>query len=314
MGFVLRSIVTAVVFVAVGLFAPALLEPAPSPSALLGSGPSPSALSGGAPSVSLPSPWAFLSLAPPASAQAPFLPSAWIQQGRRLQGDNIVFCVDARDPLAEFHEAVGEFIASSLLLIADFYRFDREMDGLVTGDELYLRLKNDCNVFLGYETAPHSDWYPSWMHMTRSYYKGNYVLAALPPTASLQRLDGKRIGSVLGSPGDLQFLRMTQKTPRAQRWIRIPYSTEHLLLQQLLDGAVDAAFIWEPALLPVEADIRIMNVRAIPKVEWAVGAVVLAEDAFLRNMLDQAIAQLLRDGDVQYLMEQLGVPGRPASL
>lgn len=247
-----------------------------------------------------------------ASAQEPFLPSAWIQQGRQLRGDDITFCVDARDPLAEFHVATGDLIASALLLNPDFYYFDREIDGLVSEDELYLRLKNDCNVFLGYEMPPNSEWYPPWMHMTRPYYEADYVLAGLPPAASLQRLEGRRVGSVIGSPGDLQFLRMTQKTPEAQRWVRIPYSTDRLLLEQLLAGAVDAAFIWEPALLTVDADFRIMNVRGISKVPWQIGAVVLATETYLRNMLDQAIAELLQYGDVQHLVEMMGVPGRQA--
>lgn len=157
-----------------------------------------------------------VSAATPGSARTPFLPSTFIQQGRQLRGDTIRFCVDAPDPLLEFHTAVGEFIASSLLLNPDFYYFDREIPGLVDGDELYMRLMNDCEAFLGYEMAPHSDWYPGWMHTTRGYYRGEFVLAARQPTARLQRLDGKRIGTVLGSIGGASSRKYRLRTSRSR--------------------------------------------------------------------------------------------------
>ena len=78
--------------------------------------------------------------------------------------------------------------------------------------------------------------------------------------------------------------------------------------------AFDLALIWAPALWALQAadqtfaKLRVIAPNPLPASTADVGAAMLANEAFLRSSLDQAIASLSADGTIQAILNSNKFP------
>jgi len=261
-----------------------------------------------------------LSTATGALAQAGGLPEQLQHNTRRLQGDQITFCIDEQSVGAPFDHRVGEAIASALLLKAKFTRapsgFGFDAQGYL--DELQIVMANECDVLLGVSLQPNFP-YPEWATPTRAYAQVPFVLAVTDPgyTRLSDIPKDKTIGTALGSIGEYAFITYNQQLPEDQRWRRLPYADAKLMVQRLKDGSLGGIILWGPSLSravggnPADAGLRIIDTSPVPQSFVLVGGLVSSRDAFLRSQIDQAIGSLIDDGTMQSLLDEFGYQGKP---
>ncbi|AKR56749.1 hypothetical protein GCM10011321_43390 [Youhaiella tibetensis] len=255
-----------------------------------------------------------------ALAQGGGLPQELQHNTRRMQGDQITFCLDEQSVGAPFDHRVGEAIASALLLKAKFTRapsgFGLDAQGYL--DELQIVMANECDVLLGISLQPNFP-YPEWASPTRAYAQVPFVLAVTDPSYnSLADIPKTRkLGTALGSIGEYAFITYNQQLPEADRWKRLPYADAKLMVKRLKDGTLGGIILWGPSLSravggdPAKAGLRVIDTSPVAQSFVLVGALVSSRDTFLRSQIDDAIASLISDGSMQAMLDEFGYQGKP---
>jgi polar amino acid transport system substrate-binding protein len=255
----------------------------------------------------------------------PRVPPEFLEQVRRLAGDTIRICISREGVLADFERDLAMAIGDTLLLEAQVvevpsFRAPPILDYRFAANrtELFTILHNACEAMLGYLMA--GDQFGDWATVTRPYLTMGFTFATtLPNVQGLGDLPaGSRIGTRMVSGGDLRFTDFNISRPEAQRWRRIPYPNNQLIIDRLLEGELDAILIWEAGLMaafdgdPEAAGIR--RIRPDPFVPPAqlFGAVLLSRDTFLRAALDEAFKALVESGFVDVLLAKHNLPGSGA--
>lgn len=251
------------------------------------------------------------------------IPSYFLEEGRRLAGDRITFCINEEGLLADFDRAVAHELAQVLLLedtLVDIeaVRRTNELDYRLplNQQELFIILTNECSAFMGFLLS--TSGYADWLTITRPYLRTRFVLAVLEgaDVGNLGNLPaGARVGTRMLSSADLNFTAFNGSLPPDRRWRRIPYPNNRLLLERLLDGSLDGILIWEPALhVGFGNDLEAAGVKVVPTTPFQgpvidFGVVLKQRDIFLRQALDEAIAVLIEDGIATGLITELGIQG-----
>lgn len=251
------------------------------------------------------------SLATLASAQ-PMVQSDFYEGAARVRGNRIIFCVWPSSPMVELDRAVGEQIASLQLLEAEFYDVSLVSTGTqeLFEQELFVHLMDNCDAAMGTSHA----WrpLPEWLTISEAYYDVTYVLASSQPDirSPLDLPQDARIGSLMLSQADMT-LAMALGTSNRPDLRRIPYDTPGNILRAIAGGQLDAGIIPNhalPLLSDQYADSGIeVAPLAFPVLEpEPVGIVLLSRDAYLRELLDEAISALRADGTIAELAANLG--------
>src|SRR5690606_17949459 len=113
---------------------------------------------------------------------------------------------------------------------------------------------------------------------------------------------GRKIGAAMGSAAHILLVSYLTSLPADRRWPTYPYGTNDMALAALMDGTVDVALVWAPSLWakqrsdPAYADVHVMDSSPLPPTNLGVGAIVLADQKFLRDAIDEAIVALSADG------------------
>ncbi len=165
-----------------------------------------------------------------------------------------------------------------------------------------------------------SDAYPQWLAITRPYYRTSYVLATTDAGwKSLADMPkSKAIGATIGTSADLRLIQYLQALPAEQRWSRFPMGSDELALKALLRGTVSVALVWGPSFWalqksdPALAGLRLISLKPLPESAVGVGAVLLANETFLRSSVDDAIASLVADGSIGAILDRNKFPATPA--
>jgi polar amino acid transport system substrate-binding protein len=259
-----------------------------------------------------------LLLVGPAAAQeaefneVPFADRQW-EIGRRFDESQLRYCVDQRDPEWEVAAAIADAIASALLLEPVRYMVE---SGIVQEDitMVYGRMLEHCDVHMGFKLIPEG--YGTWISLTRPYYQAQYDFVTADP--ALTRLGdlpgGGTIGATLGTSGHILLASYLTSMPADQRWRIFPFGDNELALQSLISGTVDVALVWTPNLWALQrqdegaADLRVIEPSPLTPVALGVGAIVLADQAFLRNSIDEAIAALSADGTIADILASFDFP------
>ena len=242
----------------------------------------------------------------------PFADGQW-EIGRRLDESQLRYCVDKRDPAWEVAAAIADAIASGLLL--EPQRHVVESDIVVEDiTKVYARMLKHCDVHMGFKLIPEG--YGSWISVTRAYYDTQYVFVTADP--DLQRLadlpPGRAIGATVGTSAHIRLVSYLSALPAERRWPAYPYGTNDLALESLLDGVVDVALVWAPNLWakqrqdPAYANLHVIDSTPLPPTTLGVGAIVLSDQKFLRNAIDEAIVALSADGTFANLLESYEFP------
>jgi polar amino acid transport system substrate-binding protein len=251
-----------------------------------------------------------------AAAQTPFVPDDW-KFGKRQDPSALYYCIDARDPDFPIARKIGLAIAGALLLRPKEHVIG---ENLVSEDldNLYRVFLETCDLYLGFKLIP--DAYPQWLAVTRPYYRVPYVLAVTNPDwkslADMPR--SQAIAATIGTSADLRLVQYLQALAPSQRWSRFPMANDEFGLRAVLRGTAGAALVWAPALWALQtsdkdiAKLRTIAPNPLPVTTADVGAVLLANETFLRTNVDQAIASLTADGTIQAILNGSKFPATPA--
>jgi polar amino acid transport system substrate-binding protein len=95
-------------------------------------------------------------------------------------------------------------------------------------------------------------------------------------------------------------------------------STDEAALRAVLRGTSGAALVWAPSLWALQANdpelgkLKTIAPAPLPVSTVDIGAALLANEAFLRSSVDQAIASLVADGTIQSILSNHKFPATPA--
>ncbi len=242
----------------------------------------------------------------------PYAPGQWTY-GRRLNESQLRYCVDRRDPDWEVAAAIADAIAAGLLLEPQRYVVE---SSVVAEDitKVYGVMLEHCDVHMGFKLIPEG--YASWVTLTRSYYEAEYVFVTADPEiqALADVAPARPIGATMGTSAHLRLVSYLTALPSEERWPTYPMGTNDLALESLLDGTVDVALVWAPVLWarqrdePAYADLHVIDPDPLPPTSLGVGALMLANETFLRTAVDEAIAALSDDGTIADILEQNRFP------
>jgi polar amino acid transport system substrate-binding protein len=249
------------------------------------------------------------------SSQTPFVPDEW-KYGRRQDGSTLQYCLDIRDPDLPIARKIGQAIAQALLLEPKPHELGKDSVGEDI-DNLYRVFLETCDLYLGFKLIP--DAYPSWLAVTRPYYRTSYVMvtatAGWNSLADMPRTQA--IGATIGTSADLRLIQYLQAVGDADRWSRFPMGSDELALRALTRNTVGAALVWGPAFWslrqsePAFAGLRVISSKPLADSAVDVGATLLAKETFLRHNIDQAIASLTADGTIKSILDGEKFPAAP---
>jgi polar amino acid transport system substrate-binding protein len=242
----------------------------------------------------------------------------------RTRGNQIALCVNSAAMMASFDKAVGEQIASRLLLTPNVIEIKtwhptEPLDYRLplSFEEIYIEFAERCDGFMGFTLA---QGYPSWLIITRPYLTTRVVFAATSPEfRKLADIPVNRpIGTRMLGVVDNQLIIYLQSLPEKSRWQRLPYFNNKILLDRLLDRTVAGAFVWEPALYrATDGDPESKGIHVIPPPfklsETELGIGLRSNDAYLAATLGQAIDSLRADGTIDRLLVEHNLAPKPAS-
>ena len=247
----------------------------------------------------------------------PFADGQW-NIGRRLDESQLRYCVDRRDPDWEVAASIADAIAAGLLLEPVRYVVENE---IVLEDitKLYPIMLKHCDVHMGFKLIPQG--YAPWITLTRAYYDAEYVFVSADP--ALTRLadlpPGRTIGATIGTTAHIRLASYLKALPVEKRWPAYPMSNNEQALDSLLSGSVDVALVWAPSLWgkqrtdPAYAKLHSIDPNPLPPTMLGVGAVVLADQKFLRNAIDEAIVALSADGTLASILAGFDFPATVAT-
>lgn len=246
----------------------------------------------------------------------PFAPGQW-NIGRRLDESQLRYCIDKRDPDWEVAGEIADTIAAGLLLEPVRYVVESEI-AVEDITRIYGRMLEHCDVYMGFKLIPEG--YAPWITLTRAYYDTEYVFVAVDPALkSLADLPaGRPIGAAVGTTAHIRLVSYQTALPADKRWPVFPMGTNDMALDALHSGSIDVALVWAPNLWakqkadPAFADLHVVDPSPLPPTGLGVGAVVLADQKFLRSAIDEAIAALTADGTIGQILESHDFPATVA--
>lgn len=251
-----------------------------------------------------------------AAAQIPVIPPDYLHDYLRLQGDQLTYCVLTDRSTTEFDIAVAEAISDALLLKSQFVPVKAEFPLFDENDffyEIYLRLTNDCDAFVGFSLM--SEGYPDWLSVSDSYISLPFALVVVNPDyRSLGDIPtDKAIGLQMGGTADMEFLAYYTSLADRDRWTRLPYGNDQLMLQRLEEGVIQAAILWLPNLLeltdgdPEAAGFFPASTNPLRSFSVQLGLAFRGDNSYLQTMFDSAIESLKTDGTIERLATEYGV-------
>ncbi|MCW5714222.1 MAG: hypothetical protein KIT43_06915 [Bauldia sp.] len=248
--------------------------------------------------------------AAPAVAQ-PEIGPEFLDRTNRLDGEAITFCIYPQAPSAPLDRAAAELIAEALFLDAAFFDIQPTirvtgLDGIpISEDEVFIFLTNNCDALLGMELLT-GGVYPEWLTFTAAYASIPYVAIARAGTyADLFEVPRDRpIATQSMTSVDGTVTAFFRTLPADQAWRRFPLPTSNSVLTRVLDGTVDAGFIWEPWLQQPYVDpaqITLISTGSLTLPTRNLGMALQSVDNFLRTLIDEAIADLTAGGELAQL-------------
>lgn len=251
-------------------------------------------------------------------AQVPMLPAEYLERARQIQGDTVRFCVLQDSVLTEVNEAVARLLADTLLLDARIYPVELPLHVQPLGyrlplsaEQIFFLLNNECDAFMGYLLG--SGTLADWQITTAPYLSTGFVLVTRGLTpASLRELPvGSRLGTQLGSAPNSRLSQYLRNEVGEGSWRRVPYPDNQVLLERLVDGTVDAALVWEPALEAFGAsDLQVTrDLQPLPLMSADFAIAMLSSNTFLQSSLDAAIRAVSEDGSIDRLLAEVSLSG-----
>jgi polar amino acid transport system substrate-binding protein len=267
-------------------------------------------------------PFAALGAAPAAAQEPEFFDTPWAYNqwtfGRPMDMSHLRYCVDTREPDWEVAAAIADTIARGLLLEPQRYVVDIPVTVADDITRIYAIMLQHCDLHMGFKLIPEG--YETWVTLTHAYYESQYVYVATNPDyralADVPRT--RPIGATIGTSAHLGLLTYLRTAPAAEGWPIFPMANDGQALDALLNGTVEVALVWAPTLWekqrtdPAYAGIRVLEPNPAQRISLGVGAILLADQVFLRAAVDEAIAALTADGTFTELLDFFDFPATAA--
>ena len=247
----------------------------------------------------------------------PMVAPELVQRTLRAGENRLSFCIGAEAYLHDFEVELANAIASALLLEPVIFEYPplnslRPYDYTIGHEfeDVYLLLTNDCDVFMGMTLA--GDPVGNWLDFSQPIYETRFVLVAQEgeaPASLGAAGHNMSVGTRLGSDGDLRLLTFLQSLPEAQRPRRFPFNDNRVLARNLIEGNVDMALIWEPAIRGIAEefgdawDVEQVDMAPFQTPVLPFGVAYLRGNSFVREIVDQAIVSLESQGVIDTLVE-----------
>ena len=177
-------------------------------------------------------------------------------------------------------------------------------------------LKGKCDFFMGIGEGPDTDeeMKDKDLTLTRPYLGLGYVLLVqgkADTALSLREVKDKavKIGTPMSTPVDAYLF--------DNGYERALYLRSREIMKALAQGEIDAAMVWSPALAIARADHLDGHFHLIPGympepgLRWNLAAAVAVKETGLKQFLDDSLAALLKDGEIQKIVERYGFPFYP---
>lgn len=266
----------------------------------------------------------FLLSASALAQQAPIGPEFLQRDRLRLEGDSLRFCVVNDNLLTEYHHDLAAELAATQLLSAVIVDVipvvpSQPLDYrlTLTEQQIYYVLANDCEVFMGLALSSSlSRW--EWLVTSRPYHASRNVFVTLDPAleAWMDLPLDEAIGTRIQTSADIQLAVYLNGLAAENRWKRIPYYNNLVALEQLQEGQVSVALVWEPAVVNYQAARVNLELTRLPLEPLSVNPLQLglgfrSQDAFIQTMMDTAINELNSLGILDQLAEKHMLPGLP---
>lgn len=175
--------------------------------------------------------------------------------------------------------------------------------------------KGICDIVLGL-TVSGDDHHmePNQLTFTQPFMSTGFVLVTQGPAKGVRSFeDAKAQGIKVGVPAYSPMSEYAQAHG-------IPYTTffqNYQVIDALVRGEIDAAMLWSGAISQArqqhpEAEFEMVKGYVpVPEMRWNSAWVVKEKEVELKQLLDQAFAEMLRSGEIRRIVERYGVPFYP---
>jgi len=174
-------------------------------------------------------------------------------------------------------------------------------------------VQKKCNLFIGLGMSSETVEEMKEKHLvfTQPYMSEGYVLIEKGSAAGKTKLSDFRdvkIGVAMSTPADAYLFDNGYK--------RSIFVRDRLIFKALDAGEINVALVWSPALAYARKDFssipfQVSNQMPEAGLRWNVSMAVPEGDTALKELLDKAINELLRNGETRRIVESYGVPFYP---
>lgn len=260
----------------------------------------------------------------PAVAQlADTVDRAGLNEWRLGRGNQLAVCHFRNSTMADFEIDLANHLAARLLLTPRLVELNSDfgIDGAELEQALYTALINECDMILGIRVG--TTVFPAEFTVARPYVALDYVMVVKNPEyrvlGDIPR--GRRLGSPMGTWGDLALARYVSTRPANDSWLRLPYGDHERMLTRLADGTIEAMMLFGPVYADMirrrPADTAGLSLLELPQELSArsqLGALMLSRDRFVRMEVDRAIEDMQQDGTIRRLLDDNGLGMLPVDI
>jgi polar amino acid transport system substrate-binding protein len=252
---------------------------------------------------------ALLATITPATAQLDIVSRDLYTERTRNEGNRISFCLRPFGPIAAFEAELAEQIGKMLLTEVRTYTLNPRSFPVrpsifdyyfgLTDDQMFIMMAQNCDVVLGMHLSSAS---PEWLRLSRPYISANVLgITRDPALKSIEDLGPEiRIGVQGQAAGDASLMSYFKTQPNGTTPERVSFRSNQDLFAALSSGQVNAALIWEGALMAGTdgnpEGYYPMARLPFPVDPIGVSAAVRVEDRFLGVLIDEALAALEDNG------------------
>jgi len=175
-------------------------------------------------------------------------------------------------------------------------------------------LQKKCNLFvgLGVSRGTIEEMREKHLAFTRPYMSEGFVLVENknePGKTKLADFKDTKIGVAMSTPADAYLV--------DNGYNRSIFFRDRMIFKALDSGEIDVGLVWSPAMAYARKDFSKAKFQVmsdyVPEaaLRWNVAIAVPENDAGLKQSLDHAIEELLRNGEIKRIVESYGVPFYP---
>jgi ABC-type amino acid transport substrate-binding protein len=175
-------------------------------------------------------------------------------------------------------------------------------------------MRQQCDFFMGIPSGPDTEEEMQDKHLvlTRPYLGLGYILVVQGQASSASRLSdvqSVKLGVPMSTPADAYLF--------DHGYQRVLYLHNREIIRAMVQGELEAALVWAPALATARREFPNNQLRVPsgyipePGLRWNIAIAVSRSETEMKQFLDNAIEELLTNGEVKRIVESYGLPFFP---